>query len=190
MGVRAGTASQGNTWWSVQDFNALNNCYKFNTQGHVRRDCESQGQPKLTYSSEEFNYKVNPLGHCWECNQPGHVRKKCPDLGQPRTSYKGGQDEDIRCYNCNKCNHYSRDCTFYQRGQKKNKDLGYQPSKKSSTVLPPLFSSSFLHLMRSPLFFHFFLPYAACSKTRSSHVLREMGNRNPTQEEICLQLSC
>ena len=43
MGVRAGTASQFKTWWSVEDFdytvNALNNCYKCNTGGHVRKVC-------------------------------------------------------------------------------------------------------------------------------------------------------
>ena len=68
MGVRARTASQVKTWWSVEDFdytvNALNNCYQCNTQGHIRRDCPSQGQPRLTYSEEELDYTINPLGHC------------------------------------------------------------------------------------------------------------------------------
>ena len=84
MGVRACTASQVNTWWSVED----------------------------------FYYTVNPLGHCWECNQPGHVRIKCPDLGLSRTSYRGGQDEDVRCYNYNKNRHCSRDCRLPNRTRK------------------------------------------------------------------------
>ena len=122
MGVRASTASQVKTWWSVEDFkytvNALNNCYKCNTGGHMRRDCPSQGQPRLMYSNEEFNYTVNPLGHCWECNQPGHARIKCPNLGQSRTSYRGGKDEAVCCYNCNKYGHCSRDCRLSNRTRK------------------------------------------------------------------------
>ena len=44
----------------------------------------SGGQPRLTYSEEYCDYKVNPLGHCWKCNQPGHMRIKCPKLGKSR----------------------------------------------------------------------------------------------------------
>ena len=88
MGVRACTASQVKTRWSVVDFeytvNALNNCYQCNTQGHVSKDCPSQGQPRLMYKEEDFDYTVNPPGHCWKCNQPGHVRIKCPKLGKSR----------------------------------------------------------------------------------------------------------
>ena len=72
----------------------------------------------MTYSNEEFNYTVNLLGHCWECNQPGHVRIKCPDLGQSRMSYRGGQDEDVRCYNCDKYGHCYRDCRLSNRKTK------------------------------------------------------------------------
>ena len=108
MGVKAGTASQVKTWWSVQDFHhmvkTLNNCYKCNTGGHIRRDCP--GQPRWTYGNEKFNYMVNPLGHCWECNQPGHVRMKCPDLVQSGTSYR--TRTSVACY---------------QRDREKNKDL-------------------------------------------------------------------
>ena len=75
MGVRGGTASQVKMWWSVEGFDYTVNVLN-NTGGHVRRDCQSQGQPILTYSNEESNYTVNALGHCWECNQPGHVRIK------------------------------------------------------------------------------------------------------------------
>ena len=88
MGVRACTASQVKTWWTVEDFNytdnALNNCYECNTRGHVKRDCPSQGHPRLTYSEKELDYIVNLLGHSWKCNQPGHVRIKCPKLGKSR----------------------------------------------------------------------------------------------------------
>ena len=35
-----------------------------------------------------------------------------------RTSYKGGQDEDIPCYNCNKYGHCSRDCLLPNRTRK------------------------------------------------------------------------
>ena len=88
MGVRACTASQVKTWWTVEDFNytdnALNNCYECNTRGHVKRDCPSQGHPRLTYSEKELDYIINLLGHCWKCNQPGHVRIKCPKLGKSR----------------------------------------------------------------------------------------------------------
>ena len=88
MGVRAQTASQVKTWWSVEDFdftvNALNNCYECKTQGHERRDCPSQGQPRLTNSEEDFDYTVNPLGHCLKCTQPGHVRIKSPKLEKSR----------------------------------------------------------------------------------------------------------
>ena len=122
MGLRACTASQVKTWWSVEDFNymvnPLNNCYECNTLGQVRRDCPSQGQHRLTYSHEEFNYKLNPLGHCWECNQPGHMRINCPILGQSRMSYRGGKDKDVCCYNCNKYGHCSRDCRLPNRTRK------------------------------------------------------------------------
>ena len=122
MGVRAGTASQVKTWWSVEVFdytvNALNNCYECKTGGHVRRDCPSQGQPRLMYGNEEFNYTVNLLGHCWECNQSGHVRIKCPNLGKSRTSYRRGKNEDVRCYNCTKYGHCSRDCRLPNRTRK------------------------------------------------------------------------
>ena len=51
MDVRAGTAAQVKTWWSVEDFdypvNGLNNCYECNTRGRIRRDCPSQGQPRF-----------------------------------------------------------------------------------------------------------------------------------------------
>ena len=140
--VRASTASQGKTWWSVEDFdytvNKLNSCYECNTQWHVRRDCPSWGQPWLTYRSEEFNYRVNSLGYCWECNQPGYERIKCPDQGQTRTSYKGGQDEDNRCYNCNKCGHYSRDCLLPKRTRKEQRSWVLEETKKGQ-----FFSSSF-----------------------------------------------
>ena len=112
--VLGDTASQVKTWWS----GALNNCYESNTGGHVRRDCPSWGQPRLTNNNEEFNYMVNPLSHYCKCNQPGHVRIKCPDLGQSRTSYRGGQDEGVRCYNHNKYGHCSRDCRLPNRTRK------------------------------------------------------------------------
>ena len=122
MGVRVGTASHIKTWWSVEDFdytvNALDICYKCNTGGHVRRDCPSRIQARLTYSKEEFNYTVNTLGHCWECNYAGRVRIKCPDLGQSRAGYKRGQDKDVCCYYCNKYRHCSRDCLLPNRMRK------------------------------------------------------------------------
>ena len=46
------------------------------------------------------------------------MRIKSPDLGQSRTSYRGGQDEDIRCYNCNKYGRCSRDCRLPNRTRK------------------------------------------------------------------------
>ena len=134
MGVRVRTASQVKTWWSVEDFdytvNALNNCYQCNTQGHIRRDCPSQGQPRLTYSEEELDYTVNPLGYCWKCNQPGHVRKKCPKLGQSRTSYRRGKDEEVCCYNCNEWEHYSRDCLLQKRTRKEQRPWGVEDKFK------------------------------------------------------------
>ena len=84
MGVRACTASQVKTWWSVEDFNytvnPLGHCWECNKPGHMKIKCPVIGQPRLTYSKEDFNYTVNPLGHCWECNMPGHVKTKCPKL--------------------------------------------------------------------------------------------------------------
>ena len=67
MGVRAGTALQVKTWWSVEDFdytvNALNNCYECNTQGHIRRDCPSRGQSRLMYSNEDGQSVGNAIRH-------------------------------------------------------------------------------------------------------------------------------
>ena len=131
MGVRVCTASQVKTWWSVEDFDltviALNNCYECNTRGHIRRHCPSIGQPRLMYSEEELDYMVNPLGYCWKCNQPGHVRIKCPNLGQSRKSYKSrGKAEDVCCYNCNNCRHYSRDCLLPKRTRKEQRPQGVE----------------------------------------------------------------
>ena len=134
MGVRACTASQVKTWWSVEDFdymvNALNSCYECNTRGHIRRDCPSRGQPRLMYSDEELNYMVNLLGHCWKCNQPGNVRIKCPKLGQSRASYRRGKDEEVCCYNCNECRHYSRDCLLPKRTRKQQRSGGVDDKLK------------------------------------------------------------
>ena len=86
MSVRVRTASQVKTWWSLEDFDytvkTLNNCYQCNTGGHIRRDCPSRGQPRLTYSEKDFDFTVNLLGHCWKCNPSGHVRVKFPKLGK------------------------------------------------------------------------------------------------------------
>ena len=108
------------------------------------RDCPSQGQPRLTYSEEDFDYAVNPLGHCWKCNQPGHVRIKCPKLGQSRTSYRRGKDEDICCYNCNEWGHYSRDCLLPKKTGKEQRFPGVEDKfkvMKESNWIPEDFTA-------------------------------------------------
>ena len=84
------------------------------------------GQPRETYSEEDFNYTVNPLGHCWQCNQPGHVRIDCPKLEQPRMSNKRRKNEDVCCYNCKECRHYARDCRLPKRMRKEQRSLGVE----------------------------------------------------------------
>ena len=94
MVVRAGTASQVKTWWSMEDFDYMVNCYECNTQGHIRRNCPSRGQPSLAYSNEEFNYTVNPAGPLLGMQSARTCEEKCPDLGQSGTRCKGGKDEE------------------------------------------------------------------------------------------------
>ena len=134
MGVRARTASQVKTWWSVEDFNYtvnhLGHCWDYNKPGHVRIKCPVIGQPILMYSEEDFDYTVDPLGHCWECNQPGYVKTKCPKLEQSRTSERRRKDEDVCCYNCKECGHYARDCLLPKRTRKEQRSRGVEDEFK------------------------------------------------------------
>ena len=85
----------------------------------------------MRYSDEDHYYMVNSLGHCWKCKQPGHVRINCLKLGQSRTSYRRRKDEDVCCYNCNKCGHYSRDCLVPKRMRKEHGSRGVEDKVKS-----------------------------------------------------------
>ena len=81
MGVTACTGSQVKTWWSVENFNykvnALNNCYEFNTGGHLRRDCPNRGQPRLTYSEEDLDEAVGVNAQD-DCSIPAGIGKCIP----------------------------------------------------------------------------------------------------------------